>query len=61
MREAIEQDFAAQLERLGIKRSGEHTPLDKMTLQDEVRVVRKRAEAFLSREVHGRRLGRTRV
>ena len=51
VREAIEQDFAAQLERLGIKPSGEHTPLDKMTLQDEVRVVRKRAEAFLSREV----------
>ena len=51
VREAIERDFAAQLERLGIMPSGEHTPLDKMRLQDEVRVVRKRAEAFLSREV----------
>ena len=51
VREAIEQDFAAQLERLGMKPGGEHTPLDKMKLQDEARVVRKRAEAFLSREV----------
>ena len=51
VREAIEQDFAAQLERLGMTPRGEHTPLDKMKLQDEVRVIRKRAEAFLSREV----------
>ena len=51
LREAIEQDFAAQLERLGMKPSGEHMPLGTMKLQDEVRVVRKRAEAFLSREV----------
>ena len=51
VRKALEQDFAAQLERLGIKPSGEHIPLDTMKLQNEVRVVRKRAEAFLSREV----------
>ena len=51
VRTAIEQDFAAQLERLGMKPGGEHMPLDKMTLQYETRVVRKRAEAFLSREV----------
>ena len=51
VRKAIEQDFAAQLERLGMKPSGRHTPLDTMKLQDEVKVVRKRAEAFLSREV----------
>ena len=34
-----------------MKPSGEHMPFDTMMLQDEVRVVRKRAEAFLSREV----------
>ena len=34
-----------------MKPSGEHMPLGTMKLQDEVRVVRKRAEAFLSREV----------
>ena len=51
VRQAIEQDFAAQLERLGMKPGGEHTPLDKMTLQDDAKVTRKRAEAFLSREV----------
>ena len=51
VRKALEQDFAAQLKRLGMKPSGEHMPLDTMKLQDEVRVVRKRAEAFLSREV----------
>ena len=50
-RETIEQDFSDQLERLGIKRSGKHTPLDKMTLQNEAKVARKRVEAFLSREV----------
>ena len=51
VRKTIEQDFAGQLKRLGMKPSGEHTPLDKMRLQDAVKVVRKRAEAFLSREV----------
>lgn len=51
VREVIEQDFAAQLERLGMKPRGKHTPLHTMKLQDEVRVIRKRAEAFLSREV----------
>ena len=50
-RKTIEQDFAAQLERLGIKPSGKHTPLDQMKLRDEAMVVRKRAEAFLAREV----------
>ena len=51
VRKALEQDFAAQLERLGMKPSGKHMPLDTMKLQDETSVVRKRAEAFLSREV----------
>ena len=50
-RRTIEQDFAAQLERLGIKPNGKHTPLKRMTLQEEARVARKRAEAILSREV----------
>ena len=51
VRKALEQDFSAQLERLGMKPSGEHMPLDTMKLQDVVRVVRRRAEAFLCREV----------
>ena len=51
VRTVIEQDFGAQLERLGLKSSGEHTRLGKMTLRDEARVARKRAEAFLAREV----------
>ena len=51
VRKALEQDFAAQLERLGIKPSGKHTPLDKMKLPDEATAIRRRAEALLSREV----------
>ncbi len=51
VRKALEQDFAAQLERLGMKPSGKHTPLDKMKLPDEAKAIRWRAEALLSREV----------
>ena len=51
VRKALEQDFAAQLERLGMKPSGKHTPVGTMKLQDGAKEVRKRAEAFLSREV----------
>ncbi len=51
VRKALEQDFAAQLERLGMKPSGKHTPLDKMKLPDEATAIRRRAEALLSREV----------
>ena len=51
VRSVIERDFRAQLERLGLKQNGRSTPLDKMTLRDEAREARKRAEAFLAREV----------
>ncbi len=51
VRKALEHDFAAQLERLGMKSSGKHTPLDKMKLPDEGEAIRRRAEALLSREV----------
>ena len=51
VRSVIEHDFGAQLERLGLKQNGKHMPFGKMTLSDEARVARKRAEAFLAREV----------
>ncbi len=51
VRKVLEQDFAAQLERLGMKPSGKHTPLDKMKLPDEAKAIRWHAEALLSREV----------
>ena len=51
VRLVIEQDYRAQLERLGLKRSGRHTPLGNMNLGDEAIAARKRAEAFLAREV----------
>ena len=51
VREALAQDFAAQLKRLGMKPSGQHTPLDKMKLQERAKAIRRRVEALLSREV----------
>ncbi len=51
VRKVLERDFAAQLERLGMKPSGKHTPLDKMKLPDEAEAIRRRVEALLSREV----------
>ncbi len=51
VRAALERDFAAQLERLGVKANGQHTPLDTMRLLDEKKAVRRRVEALLAREV----------
>ena len=51
VRKVLERDFAAQLDRLGLKASGRHTPLDRMRLPYEAKTVRRRVEALLAREV----------
>ncbi|MFH1116434.1 MAG: hypothetical protein V1792_21175, partial [Pseudomonadota bacterium] len=50
VRSGLEKDFAAQLERLGLKRNGKHTPLASMKLTPARESVRSRAEALLKRE-----------
>ncbi|MCY3818404.1 MAG: hypothetical protein OXH52_03430 [Gammaproteobacteria bacterium] len=50
-RKALETDFAAQLERLGMRADGRHVPLDAMRLADETGAIRRRVEALLAREV----------
>ncbi len=50
VRRFLENEFAAQLERLGLRPDGEHTPIDKMRLTDEALAVRRRVEALLRRE-----------
>lgn len=50
VRRVLEDEFAAQLERLGLKPSGKHTPLDKMRLPDEAVAVRRRVEALIARD-----------
>lgn len=51
VRRVLERDFAAQLDRLGVKANGRHTPLDRMRLPQETRTIRRRVEALLAREV----------
>ena len=51
VRKALEEDFAAQLDRLGLQANGRHTPLDTMRLPDETKAIRRRVEALLAREV----------
>ena len=51
VRKTLEEDFAAQLERLGMQPNGRHTPLDTMRLPDETKAIRRRVEALLAREV----------
>ena len=53
VRNALELDFSAQLERLGIRPSGKHTPLDQMKLPDEAVTIRRRVEALLAHETLG--------
>ena len=50
VRRVLEDEFAAQLERLGLKPSGTHTPLDRMRLPDEALAVRRRVEALIARD-----------
>ena len=51
VRKTLEEDFAAQLDRLGLQADGRHTPLDTMRLPDETKATRRRVEALLAREV----------
>ena len=50
VRRVLEDEFAAQLERLGLKPSGKHTPVDRMRLPDETLAVRRRVEALIARD-----------
>lgn len=50
LRRVLEDEFAAQLERLGLQRSGKHRPLDKMSLPDSAVAMRRRIEALLARD-----------
>ena len=51
VRKPLEEDFAAQLDRLGMRANGRHEPLDRMRLPDERKAIRRRVEALLAREV----------
>jgi len=53
VRRVLEDEFAAQLERLGLQRSGKHQPLDKMSLPESAVAVRRRVEALLARDILG--------
>lgn len=50
VRRVLEDEFAAQLERLGFKPDGKHTPVDKMRLPDEAVAGRRRIEALVARD-----------
>jgi hypothetical protein len=51
VRQILEDEFAAQLERLGLKRNGKHSPLEKMSLPESAVGVRRRIEALLARDI----------
>ncbi|MBK7072950.1 MAG: hypothetical protein IPH44_11665 [Myxococcales bacterium] len=50
VRKALDDEFGAQLERLGLRRNGKHVALDKMSLPSASVAVRHRAEALVARE-----------
>ena len=50
VRTLLENEFAAQLGRLGLSRDGKHTPLDKMRLPDDAVATRRRVEALVARD-----------
>jgi hypothetical protein len=50
VRKALDDEFGAQLQRLGLRRSGKHVSLDKMSLSPASVAVRHRAEALVVRE-----------
>jgi len=50
VRKALDDEFGAQLQRLGLRRNGKHVPLDKMSLPLSATDVRHRAEALVARE-----------
>lgn len=50
VRRVLDEDFEAQLDRLGLKRTGKHTSLDTMRLPEDAARTRRRAEALLARD-----------
>ncbi len=46
----IEDEFAAQLKRLGLQPNGKHKPLDQMRLPEEAAAVRGRVAALIARD-----------
>jgi hypothetical protein len=50
IRRVLEEEFEAQLRRLGLKPDGRHTPLERMSLPEEALHTRLRAEALVRRE-----------
>jgi hypothetical protein len=50
LRRVLEDEFAAQLERLGLRRDGKHTSLDRMRLSESDAALRRRVEALLKRD-----------
>ena len=50
VRQALDNEFAAQLDRLGIRRDGKHRPLDKMSMPEASVAIRRRVEALVLRE-----------
>jgi len=50
IRRVLEEEFEAQLRRLGLKPDGRHTPVERMRLPEEALYTRRRAEALVRRE-----------
>lgn len=50
MRQLLEDEFAAQMERLGLRPDGKHAPFEKMRLPGDAVVVRHRVEALIARD-----------
>ena len=50
LRELLENEFDAQLERLGLKRSGKHKPVEEMRLPQQAVAARRRLEALVARD-----------
>ena len=50
VRRVLEDDFESQLGRLGLRRSGKHTPISRMQLPENAVRIRERVEALLARD-----------
>ena len=50
VRRVLEEEYDAQLDRLGLKRNGKHTPADRMRLPEKAARTRRRVEALLARD-----------
>ncbi len=50
VRRVLEDEFAAQLDRLGLRPNGDHTPIHSMQLREKAVRTRERVEALLARD-----------